>query len=369
MDGEMGEDVLSEILVRLPHKSLARFQCVSTTWRGLIAADYLRRRLPLITSGVLFHDAPRDGASRGRQQAYTYACASSSSSSSSGDNGDGGVAEADDMAFFSCHGTSSIIDGCNGLLLYYASSPRQAFHVVIPTTRRWAALPSPTKKTLLSVLSFDPSASPHYRVVCFTGWLPRGATVEVFDSERGAWREHRLDFGLDSDAMSATMHCYGGALHVLAYSGHVVRIDLATMACTVTALPAPVSYRARGGHCRGRLRYASSDGARLRFWELVDAGKSEWTLKHELGISDLVPDDGSSSLLLPQDTAPPTFLFMAFHPDREVVYLWTPGKLVAFDMAERRVEEEWAFGSAEEGAQLIQIWLFPFSRHLASCLA
>ncbi|KAM0869010.1 hypothetical protein ACQ4PT_040965 [Festuca glaucescens] len=363
MDGEMGEDVLSEILVRLPHKSLARFQCVSTTWRALIAADYLRRRLPLITSGVLFHDAPRYGAGGGRQ-AYTYACASSSSSS--GETGDG-MAEADDMGFFPRHGTSSIIDGCNGLLLYYSSSPQQTFHVVSPTTRRWAAIPAPRRKTLLSVLSFDPCASPHYRVVCFTGWLPRSASVEVFDSERGAWREHgELDFGLDTDAMSATMHCFGGAVHVLAYSGHVVRIDLATMACAVTALPAPVSYRARAGHCRGRLRYASSDGSHLRFWELVDAGRSEWALKHELGIGDLVPGDASGSSL---QATTPTFLFMAFHPDREVVYLWTPGKLVAFNMEQRRVEEERVFGSAKEGAQLIQIWLFPFSRHLASCLA
>ncbi|CAM0883872.1 unnamed protein product [Alopecurus aequalis] len=359
MDVEMGEDVLSEILVRLPHKSLARFQCVSTAWRGLISADYLRRRLPLITSGVLFDDdAPRGGG----RQPYTYACASPSSSGEAG-----GVAEADDMGFFPSHGTSTIIDGCNGLLLYYAASPRQTFHVVSPTTRRWAALPAPRKRTLLSVLSFDPCASPHYKVVCFTGWLPRGATVEVFDSSPGpgAWREHELHFGLDTDAMSATMHCFGGAVHVLAYSGHVVRIDLATMACAVTALPAPVSYRARAGHCRGRLRYASSDGSRLRFWELVDAGKSEWALKHELGIRDLVP--GGSSL---QDTTPtPTFLFMAFHPEREVVYLWTPGKLVAFNMEQRRVEEEWVFGSAKEGAQLVQVWLFPFSRHLASCLA
>ena len=49
--------------------------------------------------------------------------------------------------------------------------------------------------------------------------------------------------------------------------------------------------------------------------------------------------------------------------------LWSPWKLLAFDMVERRVEEEWAFGSEKEGAHLIQIWLFPFSRHLANALA
>ncbi|KAK3162624.1 hypothetical protein QOZ80_1BG0091700 [Eleusine coracana subsp. coracana] len=355
MDGmEMSEDVLTEILAKLPCKSLARFQCVSPSWDRIISSDYLRRRLPLITSGVLFHDGPPRGVSgRKQQQAYTYACAS-----------DDGVAEAADMSFFPCHGTSTIIDGCNGLLLYYDASssyPTPSFHVVNPTTRRWAALPPPRGgKTLLSVLAFDPRDSPNYKVVCFTGWLPRGASVEVFDSESGAWREHAaVDFGIDTDAMSATMHYSGGALHVLAYSGHVVRLDLDAMDCRVTALPAPVSCRARAGHCRGRLRFASSDGARLKVWELVikDAGRGEWALRHEVGVKDL----GASEAV--------TFLFMAFHPEREVVYLWAPWKLVAFDMETRRVEEEWAFGSKKEGAHLIQIWLFPFTRHLANCLA
>ncbi|CAD6228912.1 unnamed protein product [Miscanthus lutarioriparius] len=322
MDGEMDEDVLTEILARLPCRSLARFQCVSTSWRRIISSDYLRRRLPLITSGVLYHDDTHrggDGDLDGgrRQQAYT------------------------------------------GLLLYYASRPT-AFHVVNPTTRLWAELPPPRARTLLSVLAFDPCASPHYRVVCFTGWLPRGATIEVFDSERGAWRDHEVDFGLDTDAMSATMHYSGGALHVLAYSGHVVRVDLDTMASAVTALPAPVSCRARAGHCRGRLRFASSDGTRLRIWELKDAAGGEWALKHEIGVSDVVPGGASQ---------PITFLFMAFHPERELVYLWSPWKLLAFDMVERRVEEEWVFGSEKEGTHLIQVWLFPFSRHLANALA
>jgi hypothetical protein len=160
--------------------------------------------------------------------------------------------------------------------------------------------------------------------------------------------------------MSATMHYSGGALHVLAYSGHVVRVDLDTMACAVTPLPAPVSCRARAGHCRGRLRFASSDGQRLRIWELRDAAAGEWALKHEIGVSDVVPGAAASQ--------PITFLFMAFHPDRELVYLWSPWKLLAFDLVDRRVQE-WVFGSEKEGTHLIQVWLFPFSRHLANALA
>jgi hypothetical protein len=93
------------------------------------------------------------------------------------------------MGFFPRHDASTIIDGCNDLLLYYASRPA-AFHVVNPTTWRRAALPAPRARALLSVLSFDPCASPRYKVLRFTGWLPRDATIEAFefDSKRGAWR-------------------------------------------------------------------------------------------------------------------------------------------------------------------------------------
>jgi len=68
MDVELGEDVLTEILSRLPYRSLARFQCVSTSWRRIISSDYLRRRLPLITSGVLYRGG---GGDDGARRAYT----------------------------------------------------------------------------------------------------------------------------------------------------------------------------------------------------------------------------------------------------------------------------------------------------------
>lgn len=76
--------------------------------------------------------------------------------------------EAPDIGFFPRHDMSTIIDGCNDLLLYYASRPT-AFHVVNPTTRRWAKLPPPCARMLISILAFDPYASSYYRVVCFTG--------------------------------------------------------------------------------------------------------------------------------------------------------------------------------------------------------
>jgi hypothetical protein len=84
------------------------------------------------------------------------------------------------MGFFQRHDASTIIDGCNSLLLYYASRP-PAFHVVNPTTRRRAALPAPLARALLSVLSFDPCASLFYKVLCFVG------TSDAYPSRHERW--------------------------------------------------------------------------------------------------------------------------------------------------------------------------------------
>ncbi|RLN22266.1 F-box protein [Panicum miliaceum] len=76
------------------------------------------------------------------------------------------------MGFFPRHDASTIIDGCNDLLLYYASRPA-AFHVVNPSTRRRAALPAPRALALLSVLRSTPAPPRATR----TDVLPQLASV------------------------------------------------------------------------------------------------------------------------------------------------------------------------------------------------
>jgi len=139
---------------------------------------------------------------------------------------DGGSAEAGDMGFFLRH------DGCDGLLLYYASRPA-AFHVANATTRRRAALPAPRARTVLSVLLFDPCVSPRFKVLCFTGWLHRCAAIELFDSERA-------------------------------------RGERSPVRCR--ALPWPLAHVQR--------RHAPQ----------------EWALKHKIGVGDVVPGGSSQAI-------------------------------------------------------------------------
>ena len=144
------------------------------------------------------------------------------------------------MGFFLRH------DGCDGLLLYYASRPA-AFHVANATTRRRAALPAPLARTVLSVLLFDPYISQRFKVLCFMGWRRWCAAMELFDSECGA----------GPGKMSSTA---------------VWRVPMASSGSRLVSARAP-----------------GSGSSRMR-------GAGEWVLKHEMGIGDGVPGGSSPAI-------------------------------------------------------------------------
>ncbi|CAN6356207.1 unnamed protein product [Urochloa humidicola] len=52
--GELTDDLLLEILTRVPYRSLCRFRCVSTRWRALISDPQNRGRLPQTLAGFFY---------------------------------------------------------------------------------------------------------------------------------------------------------------------------------------------------------------------------------------------------------------------------------------------------------------------------
>ncbi|XP_038978241.1 F-box protein At5g07610-like [Phoenix dactylifera] len=347
----LSDDLLTQILTRLPLKSLFRFNCVSKAWYGLISDNYLRSKLPLITSGVYY--SYNSNLTREPRYAHTS------------ENG----LEDCNLDFFPFHHNSSIIDSCNGLLLYYSCFPSK-FYVVNPTAKRWVALPEPIRSSQLSILTFDPCHSPNYKVICFTSWLEQGSEIEVFSSETGRWVEHELHWGLSTDTMSATMQYFDGILYIIAYPKHIVAINLAEMDCHLIELPEPMKREGSVGKSRGSLHYTHNDGEQIRIWKLKDFNLHKWVLKHRIDVRATVERNykrihSNDSLAALSDQ----FNFLAFHPEKEVVYLSLPGKLVSYDLSKKRIEEVCEFGKERERAHLIQIWLFPFSRYMSDCLA
>ncbi|XP_064991843.1 F-box protein At3g26010 isoform X3 [Musa acuminata AAA Group] len=327
----MSDDVCFEILARLPVEALFRFSCVSREWHRLISDDYLRWRLPLLASAVFYR------CGDGESEKPRFACTSR-----------GSLRECS-LEFFPFHRSSAIVDCCHGLLLSY-SSFHSMFYVVSPITMRWVELPRPPKRAQLSVLAFDPRHSSEYKVVAFTGWLPRGAELMVFASETGRWAERSVQWGLDPDAMTTTLRYFAGTLYILAHPNYAVAVDLGDdSVCRLIELPEAMKHGARLDMSAGGLQYACNDGGRLRVWMHNESSGGGWVLKHSVNVNGAV---------------------VALHPEREVAYLRADWKLVSYDLRKNKVEEVLEMEEERETAcYVVNMWLFPFSRHMSDCLA
>uniref|UniRef100_A0A0D9XA31 F-box domain-containing protein n=1 Tax=Leersia perrieri TaxID=77586 RepID=A0A0D9XA31_9ORYZ len=345
---EFCDDLLVEILSKLPFKSLARFKCVSRSWRALISGASLRARLPLLAAGLFVH-APRDGEPR-----YTTACSA------------GNGLEFCDMSFFPMASTARVVDARDGLLLYRSSAVARLY-VAWPATRRWAALPVSRRQAQLPVLAFYAAASsPHFHVVCFLACRERGAAVDVYSSETGAWRERDAAFGGgggEASSLSPATHCRGAVLHVLAYPDRVVLMDLAAASSAATAttpwcrlapgrLPDEVDAGACLGHSGdGRLLYAKCDGEGIRVWAFDHEWK--WNLTHTVRFDEM-RTNGEIRLL-------------AFHPDiADVVYLSAAaaeGEMVVRCDMRKEMVRSWKVG---DGHHVVRFWLLGFSSGLLS---
>ncbi|KAI0494101.1 hypothetical protein KFK09_024232 [Dendrobium nobile] len=324
------DDLLIEILTKLPLKCIYRYKCVSRSWRRLIADRYIAARLPLILSGVFYRSGPGDLKLEPR-----YGC-----------NSNGSFHETD-FSYLPFYHNSSIIDCSNGLLLFYRSIP-SAFHVCNPTTKTWAALPS-------------------QGVVCFSGWEAQGGQLEVFSSETGQWVEHSLNWGVDTNNLSASMHYFNGVLYVLTLPGHVACIDLEKMCCSVIELPENMKNDSSLGNSSGFLHCAISDAIELRIWVLKGM---KWVLKNRVSVSGILKRNGDC-----KDMSSTAFLhhgqfnFLAFHPKEDVVFLSIMGKLMFYDLCKKRFGLVCELGTEKERVQVIQIWLFPYLDNLSNCLA
>ncbi|TVU04940.1 hypothetical protein EJB05_48084, partial [Eragrostis curvula] len=229
---------------------------------------------------------------------------------------------------------------------------------------------------MLSVLVFDPHSSGsqtqrrHYRVINFTGWRDRGAELEVFSSEAWAWSARDAEFGVPADFILGSTHVHDGAVYLLAADGdaaaRVVCVDVAggeddEPACTVVDLPEPMDGGdGRVGHSGGLLHYVTSDGELLKVWVLEEGG--QWRLKHAVKVDDVVEGGCGGGEVR----------FLALHPEKDAVYMWSPWKLVEFDLVKKEITGAWQFGGKDQEGEknrVVKTWLVPSSMYLSDCLA
>ncbi|XP_004305924.1 PREDICTED: F-box protein At5g07610-like [Fragaria vesca subsp. vesca] len=239
------EDILIEILLRLPVRPLVRFKCVSKHWLFLISdpkfchRHMLKNPHPPISAffsqmssefgfvPLHFDHDPTSIRTRGNQNLIESA------------------RSCNPLNFVhSLHGIE-IAQSCNGLFLCCLQPPRYSYpttastlvyYVLNPTTNKFTTLTPPAAAAATTDhprifgygLAFDPSKSPHYKVVFlwFVNEPPGGCWypyyhIEIYSSETRSWRLLDTSFDTHPDVFyNVGVYC-NGAVHWVGSDGEM----------------------------------------------------------------------------------------------------------------------------------------------------
>ncbi|KDP45836.1 hypothetical protein JCGZ_17443 [Jatropha curcas] len=235
------QDLLTQILVRLPVKPLLRFKSVSKYWLSLIsspqfsAAHTLRRSPKPAVSGLILRKSPSE-----------FKLLSFNSDSVSG------------SSLLSLHFLNGlkIIQSCNGLLLCSTLpqvGTKRKYYVSNPTTKQLSALPplgtdSPSVTIFGFNLAFDPSKSCNYKIICVrsTEFSLYHYQIELYDSEIGAWRLSGSPFVAPFDLVFDNAVFWNGAVHWISPTGRGLYFDVdKELIEAIPYLPSPSSWAKR----------------------------------------------------------------------------------------------------------------------------
>ncbi|XP_044361470.1 F-box protein At2g21930-like [Triticum aestivum] len=335
------DDLILEILSRLPARSLHRFKCVSLPWRDLIADPANRKKLPQTLAGFLYTSFCGSG--------YRHHFASVS----------GGPAPFDpSLPYLQLNKYKDMaqMDTCNGLVLYRGCTKKAApwdwaeddcrFVVCNPAIGKWLELPPKPLAPAIryshtAALAFDPAVSSHFHVLHFEeDYLANYMTgVSIYSSRTGAWS--RRDSGMVEKA-APFFRCkcvfVGGMMYVIGEledisTGNeyvVVGVDVEGKEWKTIRVP----YCSRFcmiGLSQGCLHYAvatyESLVPEITLWCLKDCNSKEFVLKHT----------ASMDMLLSMTRM--KYRVVGIHPDCDTIFLFSYGgaTLATYDMRHQKV--------------------------------
>ncbi|KAM0828107.1 hypothetical protein ACQ4PT_067766 [Festuca glaucescens] len=341
------DDLLVEILSRLPAKSLCRFKCVSSHWLGLINYPDNRKNLPQTLTGFFYTRSTVDDWVRGLESPVHFTSVS-------------GRRRDTSFAFLSNHPRLDLLHCCNGLLLgcwYDVSNQGNEFGYVVfnPATEKCVTLPSSDHSEFIRPrLGFDPAFSSHFHVFEWVDeqdfeWEsderedPDLAGVAVYSSETGGWvykeKTWNQHIRLTDDPATVFLNGY---LHFLADDRQLSDCLAVVDPKGETWMNFPVPGGLKRGfiqRSQGHLNYANfrRDEGGAALWLVVyvleNYQSKEWVLTHSVETSYLF--GGGIDVCLDVD-----FYWIAIHPDCNLVF-FTAGcdnTLMCYNMDRRQVK-------------------------------
>ncbi|KAJ1265050.1 hypothetical protein BS78_08G048600 [Paspalum vaginatum] len=341
------DELVVDILARLPAKSICRCKCVCRAWRALISDPANRSRLAQTLSGIFF--SRPDGSC----PPWGFAGLPAPPPP--------GVDTALSFLPVTC-GEMELLDPCNGLLLLRCKSARglpapPPFNTVCnPATGEWVALPPPSRtpgrseyfaefdeilNTCVAALGFDPAVSSHFHVFQlvqelyyydFIFWA-----VEIYSSETGRWvfRVGVWDEG-DDLRITGQMTYFNGFLHFCTLSNAVVSVDTKGQAWRLSRVQHNVTYCYDSfiSHSQGRLIYVYDNWRDdvLSIYVLEDHDSEEWVWVFKQSINKL-------DLSGPR-TEEWGYYTAVFHPNSDMIFFydWPQKRLMSYNMKHRDVQ-------------------------------
>lgn len=316
---QLTDDLLVEILSRLPIKSLFRFKCLSKSWLALIVDCYTRKKLPSAMIGLFCHNSCH---------LKTFVTIPSAV-------GDGASVDTS-LSFLPMYQGLTILDCCNGLLLchdYHSMLENGHYYVCNPATKKWATVPcfhgAEISRQLSLALVFDPRVSCHYNIIRISERksLLTKMSVEVFSSKTGKWAEINGHTGLHIKMFDLPLSTlfFNGNVHVLDSQNNVIAgINLEGQVCCKIKFPQCSTIHGRKwlGHSGGCLHYALQAKGEMRIWVLENYDDGHWTQKHSVALEVKLDKQGFCCQISS----------VAFHPDLDVLFLVAEPKVLAYNL-------------------------------------
>ncbi|OMO52209.1 hypothetical protein COLO4_37348 [Corchorus olitorius] len=206
------DDILTQILVCLPPKSLLKFKTVSKHWLSLITDP---RFTPKHSSRTISGLIVRCESTRFHAE-YEFINLSPNPSR----------APFRTLTFVEYPSGICILQSCNGLMLCRSFRPlgKQIYYIYNPTRNQYRVLPGmqgcndpswDSRITREVKLAFDPSKSTHYKVICICKCdLPDHYQVKIYSSKTGLWKPSGSPFAVPDEWQCYTDGFFwNGAIH------------------------------------------------------------------------------------------------------------------------------------------------------------
>ncbi|KAB8098335.1 hypothetical protein EE612_027453, partial [Oryza sativa] len=351
---KLTDDLLVEILSRVPYKSLCRSKCVSTRWRRVISHPDQRRRLPRYHLG---NDIV----------GYFY-----KSNTFTNVTGEGRPFVDPSLPFLPKCEFLNVVDSCNGLLLcrcWRLADPRRFDYLVVnPATEHWVILPDSgwSDKVQTARLGFDPTvSSSHFHVFEFVedgaadvdGNVDRDdydghvKGVEIYSSVTGEWSHKdngwNWEIRLRDESNSVF---FDGVLHLITIEDVVAAVDVEGNTWRTIPMPQSLVEPFNGiGEgfivlSQGSLYFVNSDHDKpykVSVWVLEDYSSEQWIWKHTVSHLHLFQ---TKRLLFGHD-----YKVVSIHPERNNIFLvWPHSKmLMSYELDSREVHFICGIGGCE----------------------